>query len=200
MRQCSRELAPIAQLVRCLAVWTSSTPVHHRHEVCHKPGQDWMSSWKLLSTASDEGSQDRSHGIFHILHSALGQSVAARLSSALTLKPANFNAVAADSFGAEIAGSLSDENLCEATANHVVLEFSNRILFCTLRWHNGCTNPAITVAFAHLNQGSRQLLRRIVTFFQVTVVKGNRLNRGLHFLHDVDAFGHVRCNTRDSRF
>ena len=79
MWQCSRELAPLAQLVGCLAIETSPSPVHHRHGVLHKPSQDWVSSWELLSKASDEASQIRSHSILHILHSALGQSVALRI-------------------------------------------------------------------------------------------------------------------------
>ena len=44
IRQCSRELAPLAQLVRCLAIGTSPAPVHHRHGVLHKPSQGWVSS------------------------------------------------------------------------------------------------------------------------------------------------------------
>ena len=42
MRQCLCELAPLAQLVGCLAIWTSSAPVHHRHGVLHKPNQYWV--------------------------------------------------------------------------------------------------------------------------------------------------------------
>ena len=79
MRQCWRELAPFAQLTGCLGIWTSPAPVHHRHEVLHKPSQDWVSSWKLLSKASDDASQIRSHGIFRIFHSALCQQFALRV-------------------------------------------------------------------------------------------------------------------------
>ena len=114
MRQCSRELAPLAQLAGCLAVWNSSAPAN-----------------PLLCES----------------YSAL--------SSVLTFTPANFNAVAADSFRAKIAGSLSDlMRTSEATACHIDLEFSNCILVCTLCWHNGW--------------GSRCLVQQVITFIQET--------------------------------
>ena len=78
MRQCWHELAPLAQLVGCLAVWTPPASVQHRHGVFPKPWRDWVSSWKLPSEASDQASQIRPHGIFPIPNSALCQTVVSR--------------------------------------------------------------------------------------------------------------------------
>ena len=183
MRQCSRELAPLAQLVGCLATGTFPAPVHHLRGLLHKPNQDWVSSCELLSKASDEASHVTSTFASFTALSAnplLCESYSA-LSSILTFTPASFNAVAADSFRTKIDGSLSDLTrtyLCEATTNHIVLEFSNGILVCTFRWHNGCANVAITVTLDHQIRGSRRPLQQVVTFVQVTVANGNRWNRG----------------------
>ena len=126
--------------IRDGAIWTSSAPVQHRHGVLHKQRQHWMSPLKLLSKASEEASQIRSHGIFHILHSALCQPVALRV---VQRTPLNL-----------------DIHTCQFQRC--------RTLVCTLCWHNGCKNPTITVALADQNRGSRRLLQQVFTFIQVT--------------------------------
>ena len=109
---CSCALAPFAQLTSCLAIWTSSAPVHHRHGVLHKPTQDWVSpgnSCPKRLTRQAKFVLTASFASFKALSAnpLLCESYSA-LSSVLTFTPANFNAVAADSFRAKIAGSLSD--------------------------------------------------------------------------------------------
>ena len=74
----------------------------------------------------------------------------------------------------------SDEDLCETTAHHVALEFSNCILVCTFRWHDGRTNPAITVILANQDRGSR-FSHLVITIVQITVVNGNRWYRSFPF-------------------
>ena len=72
-----------------------------------------MSSWKVLSKASDEASQVRSHGKLHILHSALGQSVALRvvqctfLSSVKPLQITSFLSSATSYSSAPFVGTMA---------------------------------------------------------------------------------------------
>ena len=189
MRQCSHELAPLAQLAGCLAVWTSPACVHHRRRALHKPRQDWMSSCELLSEAPVETSQIRSHSIFHIQHSALCQPVALRAVHGSLLHLDSHTWQLQRSCCGLLEGRfVVDENLCKATARH---EISKHNLSCTFRWHNGRANPAITITLANQNRSSCRLLQLIVSFLQVTVLE----SRSRFLLHDADAFGHARCNT-----
>ena len=95
-------------------------------------------------------------------------------------------------FTARIAGSSSDltKTSAKPQTRHVGLEFINCMLVCTFHWlrprqsSDHKTNP---------NRSSCRLSQLIVWLVQVTVLNGNRWNRGFY----VDAFGHVRCNTRD---
>ena len=92
--------------------------------------QDWVSSWKLLSKASDEAMQIRSHGILRIFHSALCQYVANRsVHSPQSHLPISTLSLPTPSRPKSPARY---ENLCEATANHTVLEFRSRMLVCTV--------------------------------------------------------------------
>ena len=145
MRQCSGELAPLAQLVGCLAIWTSSAlftiATEYFTSQGRRTGCPRGNSCPQCLTTFAKVVRTASFTSFTALTASplLRESYSAR-SSALTATPAGFNAVAADSVRAKIAGSVSDLTRTSVRPLQVTLffEFTNRTPTCTLRWHNGC--------------------------------------------------------------
>ena len=83
---------------------------------------------------------------------------------------------------------------------HIVLEFGNRILICTLRWHNGRADPAITITLAIQMLNSCRFLQLIVSVVQLYIVNGNRWNRGFSpsstmLMHSMQHSRHQVLNT-----
>ena len=85
-----------------------------------------------------------------------------------------------------------DENLCQTTANHIVLLFSNRTLVCSSRWHNGHANRAITIAPADQKNEAPAVSCRLVRSSYRCQWQSPE-SRFLILLHDADALGHVQC-------